>query len=182
MDKENERSRTECQLQVVYESAGPLLLSDKVRYFSRRIVTALHRRLPRYKSNAIQSVNILQESASCSAGSMVNASSPVDGQHLREGDLVEVLSLAEILQTLDEKGRCGGLEFMAGMDRFAGQNFTVLKNVRTIFDERAWKMVRVKNTVILKEVICDGRGMFDKEGCDRCCYFFWKERWLRKVK
>lgn len=181
MDKEIKEIRTECQLQVVYESAGPLQLSDKIRNFSRRIVTAFRRRLPLSMSSVSHNDKSIQGTTCSSSVSTCKPTKSAEGQHLQEGDLVEVLSHAEIQQTLDDKGRSGGLEFMAGMDRFTGQRFTVLKNVRTIFDERAWKMVRVKNTVILKDVLCDGRGMFDKEGCDRCCYFFWKERWLRKV-
>jgi len=25
--------------------------------------------------------------------------------------------------------------------------------------------------------ICDGIGMYDKEGCDRSCFYFWTDRW-----
>jgi hypothetical protein len=103
------------------------------------------------------------------------------GGKLNPGDRVIVRPLVEIQRTLDTNGKLGGLKVMDGMAAHCGKEYVVLKRVRMIFDERQWKMVRLKDTVILKDVICDGQGMYEKEGCDRCCYFFWKERWLRKI-
>lgn len=167
-----------CQLQVVYRSGHPLTLFDKARTFALRINSAIKRRL-------INRFSGMQE-VSAEGASVINRtanllSSPPGGC-FQPGDLVEVLTTEEIRRTLDENDRCGRLQFMSGMWRFAGKRFTVLKPVKTMFDERAWKMVRVKDTVVLRDVICDGSELYDKEGCDRCCFYFWKTDWLRKVR
>jgi hypothetical protein len=42
-------------------------------------------------------------------------------------------------------------------------------------------MLKVKRPrYLLDEAICDGAGMYDKEGCDRCCFYFWTDRWFRR--
>lgn len=164
--------KDDCQLQVVYESAEPLRFSDKLRNAAARLVSALYRRFPLRARSGQISLDL--EKPDHGAGLHSDTT-------IRAGDVVEVLSYEEILKTLDDRKRCQGLEFMTGMEMFTGKRFTVLKRVRAIFDERAWKMVRVRNTVILRDVICDGRGMYEKEGCDRCCFYFWKEQWLRKI-
>ncbi|MBJ6749805.1 hypothetical protein [Geomonas anaerohicana] len=167
-----------CQLQVVYHSGGPLTLSDRVRTFLLRLNSALKRRLVHHFS--------AMEEASAAGASAINRAanrllSP-PGACYQPGDEVEVLTMEEIRRTLDGNGCCGRLQFMPGMARYAGKRCTVLKPVRTMFDERAWKMVRVKDTVVLRDVICDGVELYDKEGCDRCCYYFWKTDWLRRVR
>jgi hypothetical protein len=86
-----------------------------------------------------------------------------------------------ISATLDKNGRCDGLRFMKGMEEYCGQTFTVLRRVQAIFDEREWHMRRIRDTVLLEGVICKGWYMGDREGCDRCCFFFWKEQWLCRV-
>lgn len=171
-----------CQLQVVYESGSPLTPVDKARALALRINRAIKRRLVnRFSINHFSKIEAVTQAAASVINRTANVLSSSPGNIFEAGDLVEVLSMEEIRQTLDSNNCCGKLQFMPGMERFAGQQFIVLKNVRTMFDERAWKMVSLKNTVLLKDVICDGRDMYDKEGCDRCCFFFWKISWLRKV-
>ena len=106
---------------------------------------------------------------------------PAPGKPLRRGDVVEVLTYDEIRQTLDGNDCFDHLEFMYGMRRYCGTRQTVLKRLNMMFDERTRKMIKLRNTVILKDVICDGAGLFDREGCDRSCFYFWKDRWLRPI-
>jgi hypothetical protein len=100
---------------------------------------------------------------------------------LAAGDLVEVLPLEELRATLDADGKCGGLKFLKPMVEFSGRRLRVLKPVRRILDEHEHVMRKIKDTVILEGGICHGRGIYGREGCDRSCYFFWKENWLRKI-
>lgn len=100
---------------------------------------------------------------------------------LRSGDLVEVLSFEEIERTLDENGKTGGLKFLRPMEDYCGRRMRVLKPVRRILDEHDHVMRKIARTVVLENGVCHGRGVYGREGCDRCCYFFWKEDWLRKV-
>ena len=55
----------------------------------------------------------------------VPATVPVVSESLLPGELVEVLSEAEILATLDEKGTFEKLPFMPEMLKFCGKQFRV---------------------------------------------------------
>jgi hypothetical protein len=102
---------------------------------------------------------------------------------LQAGDLVEVLSYEEIRRTLDERGTCDGLDLMEGMKQFCGRRFVVMKKVELLYDEVAHRMLKIKKErYLLEGVICDGRGATQREGCDRCCFYFWSRPWLRKVQ
>jgi hypothetical protein len=100
---------------------------------------------------------------------------------LRAGDVVEVLSSAEIEALLDADGKTGGLKFLRPMEDYCGRRMRVLKPVRRILDEHDHVMRKIARTVVLEGGICHGRGIYGREGCDRCCYFFWKEDWLKKA-
>jgi hypothetical protein len=105
-----------------------------------------------------------------------------DHAKLKAGDVVQVLPLQEIEKTLDSNGKTKGLWFMPGMKRYCGTKARVLRKVNYFFDERAWGMVKCGSDVyLLENLLCTGEGMFDKEGCDRCCFFFWHATWLHKL-
>ncbi len=103
------------------------------------------------------------------------------GMGLRAGDLVEILARDEIAKTLDDNGKTGGLKFLRPMEDYCGRRMRVLKPVRRILDEHDHVMRKIARTVVLEGGVCHGRGIYGREGCDRCCYFFWKEDWLKKV-
>lgn len=96
---------------------------------------------------------------------------------LKPGEWVEVKLLREILPTLDAEGKLRGLEFLPGMQQFCGKRFKVLKRMATLYQEESAQVRRLKNTVLLADVQCDGLLM----RCDRSCYLFWREAWLRRV-
>lgn len=101
---------------------------------------------------------------------------------LRAGDVVEVRSREEIRATLDSEGKHDGLKFLRPMTEFCGRRFRVLKPVRQILDEHNHVMKKTTRIVILEDGICHGQGIYGREGCDRSCFFFWKEAWLRKME
>lgn len=98
------------------------------------------------------------------------------------GDLVEIRPWKEIRQTLDDDFSTRGLVFMPGMERFCGRRARVFKRIRMLYDEHQRKMVKVRNAYILDGVICKGRNAFDKEGCDKSCFYFWNCLWLRRIE
>jgi len=57
-----------------------------------------------------------------------------------------------------------------------GKEFRVYKRVEKIVLESTGEIRRLKNTVLLEDAICDGI-----YGCNRSCFFFWKEAWLERV-
>jgi hypothetical protein len=99
--------------------------------------------------------------------------------HLRRGHLVEVLSAAEILETLDENGSLEGVPFMPEMLRHVGLRYRVEARV-----ERACDTVcgtgarRMPGTVLLDDLRCDGAA---HSGCQAGCRIYWKEAWVRRV-
>jgi hypothetical protein len=101
----------------------------------------------------------------------------VEPLRLRPGEWVEVKSEEEIRETLDESGRERGMQFMPQMRGSCGRRFQVYKRLEWVFFEESQRRRRIKDTVLLADSICDGKGM----GCDRSCYFFWRESWLKRA-
>jgi hypothetical protein len=98
---------------------------------------------------------------------------------LRRGDLVEVLKPSEILATLDEIGQLEQMPFMPEMAAFCGRRFTVERRAEKVCDTIEKRgSVRLKNTVLLGDLRCDGAA---HGGCQAECRIYWKEAWLRKV-
>lgn len=96
---------------------------------------------------------------------------------MRAGDSVELRSPAEILATLDEHGLLEGLPFMPEMLGYFGRTFRVDAQVERACDTIGYTGVRrLKDTVILDDLRCDGSG---HAGCQAQCRLYWKEAWLR---
>ena len=98
---------------------------------------------------------------------------------LQPGELVEVRPVAEILATLDPDRRHKGLLWMTGMQKHCGRQYRVYKRVQRITLETNGEQRSMRNTVLLESVMCDGR---EFGGCDRSCFHFWREAWLRRIK
>jgi hypothetical protein len=98
---------------------------------------------------------------------------------LNAGEWVEVRSQAEILATLDERGRSDGMPFMPEMLRYCGKRLPVGKRAHKTCDtiSNSW-LRRVDDAVHLDGVRCDGQAHGD---CDAGCMIFWKEAWLKRL-
>jgi hypothetical protein len=96
--------------------------------------------------------------------------------NLQPGEIVEVKSEREIQATLDERGRHRGLLWMPGMAKFCGKRYAVHKRVERIMLESTGQLRKIRNTVLLENVMCE-----DLYGCDRSCFHYWREAWLRRV-
>ena len=100
--------------------------------------------------------------------------------NLQAGDLVEIRSREEIVNTLDTSDRNRGLLFDREMVGYCGRRTRVLGRVRRIIDERNRKMVDLNtDCLVLDGVYC--RGEFS-QFCPRGIYSFWREIWLKKVE
>jgi hypothetical protein len=99
--------------------------------------------------------------------------------NLQPGEWVEVKSEQEILSTLDENRRYKGLYFMGGMRECCGKQYRVLKRVERILLETNQELRKMKDTVLLEGAMCNGQVWY---GCDRSCYYFWREAWLKRVE
>jgi hypothetical protein len=123
----------------------------------------------------LQKFHLLKSSASAPKRPLMDD----EALELRVGELVEVKSADEIRRTLDTSRRTRGLLFMDEMWKFCGQRFRVHKRVDRILIERAGTIRKMKHTVLLGEVQCDGLA---HGGCDASCYHYWREVWLRRVE
>jgi len=107
------------------------------------------------------------------------AAPPPEPQNLQPGDWVEVRPMEEVLTLLDSNRKSQGLLWMSGMDKFCGKRFKVFKRVEIITLETTGESRRLRSpTVFLEGVYCDGSCV---GGCDRSCFHFWRESWLKKV-
>lgn len=107
------------------------------------------------------------------------AMTQASGLNLKPGDWVEVRSEKEIFNTLDAQGKLRGLRFVAEMSKFCGIRFKVYKRLSKIVLEATGERRNIKSpTVLLEGAICDG---CKHGGCDRSCFCFWREEWLKKL-
>jgi len=102
---------------------------------------------------------------------------------LRPGDLVEVKTPREILNTLDPAGTVEQLPFMREMVEYCGQRFRVSRRAVKICASgmkggSVLRGFRTDDVVILEGLRCSGA---DHDGCQKSCVILWKEAWLRKV-
>ncbi|MGH7745270.1 MAG: hypothetical protein ACREQ5_10800 [Candidatus Dormibacteria bacterium] len=98
------------------------------------------------------------------------------------GDLVEVKSRNEILETLDADGTLEKLPFMPEMIEHCGKRFRVSRRVVKICTSGAGSTMRAfKNddVVFLEGLRCSGT---DHDGCQKACMILWREAWLRKIE
>lgn len=100
----------------------------------------------------------------------------VEALDLKPGELVRVRSEPEILATLDKCDQHKGMAWMPMMRDCCGREFKVYKRVHKIVLESTGEIRKLKNTVLLESAICNGI-----YGCDRSCFFFWKEAWLERT-
>jgi len=90
-----------------------------------------------------------------------------------------VRSEEEIKAGLDSKNKHRGMAFVpTEMLVHCGQRYRVLRRVEKVFLEESRQNRTLKNTVLLEGVHCKGNGL----DCDRYCFLFWREAWLKKVE
>jgi hypothetical protein len=102
--------------------------------------------------------------------------------NLRRGDLVEVKSPSEILQTLDDDGTTDQLPFMPEMVDYCRKRFRVSKRVvKTCYygTSSGMRKFPAEDVVLLEGLRCSGAA---HDGCQKACTIFWREAWLRRVE
>ncbi len=97
---------------------------------------------------------------------------------LKHGEWVDVKQAEIIRSTLDVGRRNLGLEFVPAMSEYIGGRYQVSHPVQKIILEQTGAMVRLKNTVALKGVTCQGLCV---KNCPRNSSLYWREAWLQRV-
>jgi len=98
---------------------------------------------------------------------------------LKPGEVVDVKSLAEIMDTLDEKGRNKGLHFCSEMLKYCGKKFKVKARTDKLISEGTGKMQEIPRTVTLENVFTDS-AHYAFGGCPRSEFLYWREIWLKR--
>jgi hypothetical protein len=98
---------------------------------------------------------------------------------LYPGEHVEIRSLEDILQTLDERGFYNGMPFMPEMAKYCGQRARVFRRIDKLHDwVKGTGLKRMLNMVLLEDLRCNGTS---HGGCQANCHLRWAEAWLRRV-
>jgi len=170
-----------CQLKCLDQSVVELPLHERLRRTAlKKIMFIVRNVTPIIGTVMDRSVTKRQEKPS---GDSNSDKVHISTLNLREGEWVRVKSFEDIKTTLDENNKFQGLSFTFAQKKFCGGTYRVFKRLERVFDERKWKLSRIKNVVLLENVYCDGAGGIDRDwdGCDRMCFLWWKEIWLERV-
>jgi hypothetical protein len=107
---------------------------------------------------------------------------PAEKLDLHPGELVQIKSLDEVLNTLDRNNKNRGLWFDGEQVPFCGKKAKVLCRVEKILNERTGKMMKLPNEcLILEGIYCEGHYSSDRLFCPRSMYSYWREICLKRV-
>jgi len=108
-----------------------------------------------------------------------STTSSANGLNLQPGEMVEVKTKEEILETLDERDRTRGLRFDREMLRYCGRRGRVLRRVDHIINEKTGKMLAINSDcIIIDGFVCTGDL---HRFCPRSIFPYWRESWLNRV-
>ncbi|NLF79484.1 MAG: glycosyltransferase family 4 protein [Chloroflexi bacterium] len=169
-----------CQLQSV-SSLAESDLDTGPQPLLRRAKLALKRQLsPSTKRRLKQRVARWQTRLASARGNPPPEPVSLPRQNLNAGDLVRVRTREEIAATLNQWQEFKGCGFMEPMWDYCGTTQRVLKPVRQFLDERDYRMKACRGIVLLENVTCNGLPEYGP--CDRGCFIFWREEWLKKLE
>lgn len=101
---------------------------------------------------------------------------------LKEGDLVRVKTVDDILATVDENLFNRGMSFHPEMMPHCGKTFRISQRVGTIINEKTGQLKVLKNSCLVLE----GAGCYGTctrpLNCPRACPPYWREIWLERVE
>ena len=101
---------------------------------------------------------------------------------LREGELVRIKSVDQILETVDQNMFNRGMSFHAEFTPYCGKTFRVKQRVSKLINEKTGRLATLKNScIILDGVICHGR-FTQPINCPRAMPPYWREIWLERVE
>lgn len=107
-------------------------------------------------------------------------STPAESLNLQPGEWIEVKPVADIAETLNEKGYNRGLSFTPAMGRSCGERYRVERKLEKIIVDGTGEMRELHNTAFLEGSMC-GCACVAFGGCPRGEFAYWREIWLRRV-
>jgi hypothetical protein len=109
-----------------------------------------------------------------------NKTTPVESLNLQPGELVEVRSMENIVETLNETAHNRGLWFSPDMRLLCGKQRRVARKIEQLIVDVTGEMRQLRNTVYLEGSFC-GCAHVAFGGCSRCEFVYWREIWLRRT-
>jgi len=107
---------------------------------------------------------------------------PMFSTNLSPGEIVQVRSKDEIMQTVNADMRNRGLSFDVEMVAYCGTEQRVLRRVEQIIDEKTGRMMRLPNPcIVLDGIVCSGNLSMTRMFCPRSIYPYWREIWLKRL-
>lgn len=114
------------------------------------------------------------------SNSQITAEALRNNDSLNKGDFVIVRSREEIESTLDPFKELKGCAFLPDMYNYCGTRQRVFRSMQHFIDERDYKLKKTRGIILLENVYCTGTVVFGP--CDRSCFLFWREEWLKKIE
>ena len=177
-----EETQLNCQipcLQLIVEGIAqlpPQSLSRRMKLMVRRRLSPSTERA--FKSRTNDLMNRFYELIGRSTKPSASPAN-VPPARLQTGDWVRVRSLEEIEATLNQWRQLKGCAFMPEMAQYCGSTQRVLKPMKRFVDERDLRVKKSNGIILLEGVMCQGTAEFGS--CDRSCFVFWREEWLKKI-
>ena len=103
----------------------------------------------------------------------------MESLNLQAGESIEVKSIENIVDTLDQTARNRGLYFSPGMGQLCGRQSRVLNRIDKIIVDGTGEMRQLRNSVYLEGSQC-GCADVVFGGCPRNEFVYWREIWLRR--
>ncbi|NTV09397.1 MAG: hypothetical protein HGA47_01310 [Zoogloea sp.] len=107
---------------------------------------------------------------------------PASALDLKNGELVEIRPMHEILATINEDGFNRGMRFDKEMASYCGGRYRVQYRIERLINEQTGRMIRLKTPCIqLEGVECRAECSEKRLGCPRGLNHYWREIWLRRL-
>ena len=175
-----QKSKTNsCQSTNLYNATKPIKNYEKLFIIYRNLKSGNYNFKDSVKKMILPTKNKLRKLLFGEFPVGTKEKTPTESLSLQVGDIVEVKSLQEIIETLDKNGKNRGLHFSLDMAEHCGKQFRVRSRLDRMILEWSGDLRQLKNTVILENVYCNCPYTFG--GCQRLAYQYFREIWLRKI-
>ena len=102
---------------------------------------------------------------------------------IQAGELVQVKSYQEIMETLNTKNKNQGLSFDAEMVPYCGSVRRVMARIERIIDERTGKMISISSDCLMLEgTVCRAKFGHKRLFCPRSACAYWREIWVKRLE
>ena len=102
--------------------------------------------------------------------------------NIQPGEMVQIKSYEEILETLNKKNKNQGLSFDAEMVPYCGTVRRVVARVERTIDDRTGKMLLISSDCLMLEgTVCRSKYGAKRLFCPRTACAYWREIWVKRI-